>query len=237
MLDLLDTFIKRRPESPLIPRLILPLVELVVNVGTDEKQLSDKATGILRSRIGKSKDVPSSIDADQVGEVLRELHAQAKKAVSGDVLSTLSQCSLYLTRCLLHAQADQVALDIYSESLTDFVTRKASRFNPNFFQEFIRRHTLVAWRLRNTLLELTGKAVNGYRETQVFQLVQILLTQVPATVRCDPLYMRIILTSMIGLPCERLVGVHACAEKSRTEGDPRRMRARNADGTSYKRGP
>ncbi|THG98713.1 hypothetical protein EW026_g3515 [Hermanssonia centrifuga] len=72
VLDLLDSYIKKQPTSPFITRLILPLVELVVSSGTDEKQLADKATGILRSRIGKSKDLPSTVEADQAGEILRE---------------------------------------------------------------------------------------------------------------------------------------------------------------------
>lgn len=194
VLDLLDTFIKKQPASPLIPRLILPLVELVVSAGSDEKQLSDKATGILRSRIGKSKDVPSSIDADQTGEVLRELHIRARKAVSGDVLATLSQCSIYLSRSLIHSQSENSVLDAYRGSLTEFVTRKASRLNTGFFQEFFRRHASVAWGLRDTLLELTANAVNGYRQSQVFQLIQLLLTQLPTTVRALTVYPRAILT-------------------------------------------
>ena len=52
VLDLIDIFVKKNPANPLIIRLIFPLVELIVSTGPDEKQLSDKATGILRNRIG-----------------------------------------------------------------------------------------------------------------------------------------------------------------------------------------
>ncbi|KAI0086629.1 DNA polymerase phi-domain-containing protein [Irpex rosettiformis] len=181
VLDLLDTFIKKQPTSPLIPRLILPLVDLIVNAGTDEKQLSDKATGILRSRIGKSKDTASSVDGEQVSGILREIHSRARKASTGDIVTTLAQCSVYLSRALLHAQVQQPVLDAYRESLVDFVTRKASRLNTAFFHEFIRKHANVSWELRDTLLELSGKAVNGYRQSQVFQLIQVLLSQASAT--------------------------------------------------------
>lgn len=235
MLDLLDTFIKKQPTSPLIPRLILPLVELVVNAGTDEKQLADKATGILRSRIGKSKDTPSSIDADQMGEVLSELHVRARKAVSGDVLSTLSQCSLYLSRSLIHAHSDTAVLEAYRGSLTDFVSRKASRFNANFFQEFIRRHPSVAWGLRGTLLDLTEKAVNGYRQSQVFQLIQTLLSQPPATVRVMSSILKFVLTCAIGRSDNGCIGVYACSATKHTESHPKCLRRRNVDRSSCQR--
>ncbi|KAI0691182.1 DNA polymerase phi-domain-containing protein [Cytidiella melzeri] len=181
VLDLLDTFLKKQPTSPLIPRLILPLVDLVVNAGADEKHLADKATGILRSRLGKSKDSPSSIDDDQLGGILLELHSRARKASSSDILITLGQCSIYISKALLHAQVQKPVLSAYRESLTDFVTRKASRLNTSFFQDFIRRHASAAWELRNSLLDLSEKAINGYRQNQVFQLVQVLLSQPSAT--------------------------------------------------------
>ncbi|PSS32180.1 hypothetical protein PHLCEN_2v2053 [Hermanssonia centrifuga] len=185
VLDLLDSYIKKQPTSPFITRLILPLVELVVSSGTDEKQLADKATGILRSRIGKSKDMPSTVEADQAGEILREVHLRARKALSADVLTTLSQCSLFLVRCLTHAKDDSTVVKAYRDSLVDFVTRKASRLNANFFQDFIKRHPAVAWGFRSDLLDVIGKAVNGYRRTQVFQLLQTLTAQLPTITNRD----------------------------------------------------
>ena len=46
-------------------RVVLPLIELIVGTGPDEKQLADKSTGILRSRIGKAREVPSELDVEQ----------------------------------------------------------------------------------------------------------------------------------------------------------------------------
>ncbi|KAH9929645.1 DNA polymerase phi-domain-containing protein [Amylocystis lapponica] len=180
VLDLLETFIKKQPKNPLQVRLILPLVELIVSTGPDEKQLADKATGILRSRIGKSRETPSTVDTDQAATVLEELHTRARTAPSSDVLATLSQCSLYLCRSLHHAKEDESILKAYRGSLVDFVSRKSSRLNANLFQDLIRRHTDVAWGLRDDLVGATGKAVNAYRQCQVFQLIQTLINQLPA---------------------------------------------------------
>lgn len=169
---------KKQPTSPHIVRLILPLTELIVDTSSDEKQLADKATGILRSRIGKSKEIPANVEKEEVLVVLQEIHTRARKAPSSDILTTLNQCSLFITRLSLHqANAEPEVIKVYQESLTDFVTRKASRLNTSFLQDFIRRYAGVAWNLRTGLIDVSKQAVNGYRQTQVFQLLHTLVNQ------------------------------------------------------------
>ncbi|KAH9857639.1 DNA polymerase phi-domain-containing protein [Lenzites betulinus] len=179
VLDLIDLFVRKQPTSPLIVRLILPLVELVVATGPDEKQLSDKATGILRSRIGKSKEVPSSVSED-ASKTLEELHILARKASTPDVLTTLNQCSIYLSRVLLHHDTPEPVLKAYRESLADFVSRKASRLNPAFVGDFVKRYPQAAWTLRDDLVKAPGTALNGFRQAQAFHFVNTLVNQLQA---------------------------------------------------------
>lgn len=183
VLDLIEIFLKKQPTSHLTTRLILPLVDLIVSTGPDEKQLADKATGILRSRIGKAKDLPASIEKDEAVVVLQELHSRARKAPSADVLATLSACSLFVARALHHEGEDEWIVRAYRESLTDFVTRKASRLNTQFFQNLVHRQVAVAWTLRDDLVEVAGKAVNAYRQCQVFLLLHSLIKELPQLVR------------------------------------------------------
>lgn len=163
--------------------MILPLLDLVVSTGPDEKQLADKATGILRSRIGKAKELPASIAKDEAAEVLQELHSRARKAPSADVLTTLSSCSIFVARALHHGGEDEPVVRAYRESLIDFVTRKASRLNTQFFQDFVRRQVAVAWALRDDLVEVAGNAVNAYRQCQVFLLLHSLIKELPQLVK------------------------------------------------------
>ncbi|KAH9842530.1 DNA polymerase phi-domain-containing protein [Rhodofomes roseus] len=179
VLDLLEIFLKKQPSSHLTVRLIIPLVDLIVGTGPDEKQLADKATGILRSRVGKAKELPSSVDKDEAAEVLQELHSRARKAPSADVLATLSACTMYVARALHHVGEDAPIVRAYQESLVDFVTRKASRLNTQFLQDFVRRQVAVAWALRDDLLDVTSKAVNAYRQCQVFLLIHALVKELP----------------------------------------------------------
>lgn len=80
MLDLVDIFVKREPQSPLNVRLVLPLVDLVTKSTMDERQLSDKASGILKSRLAKSKDLPTTALLDEIEPVLREVHLRARRS-------------------------------------------------------------------------------------------------------------------------------------------------------------
>ncbi|GLB35405.1 putative DNA polymerase phi [Lyophyllum shimeji] len=180
VLDLVDTFVKKQPSSRLVIRLIPALIDLVVSSGQDERQLADKAKGILRSRIGKSKEIPVDVDAEATVTVVTDLHTRARKIHSSDMLATLSQCSLYLSRILLHVDGEKPLIQLYQQSLADFMTRKNSALNTNFFLDFIRRFPSAAWSLRNELLGLSGRAVNAYRQCQAYQLLDILIGQLPA---------------------------------------------------------
>lgn len=182
MLDLVDTFLKKQPSSPHIIHLISPLVDLIAGTSSDERQLSDKAKGILKSRIGKSKDLLSNVQADHVSTVLSEIHIRARRAHSSDLLGTLSLCSIYLSKTLLHLNAERSLLQIYRLSLADFITRKNSALNASFFQDFIRRCPTSGWNLRGDLLDLSSRAVNLYRQCQAYHLLELLVNQLPAMV-------------------------------------------------------
>lgn len=186
VLDLLDTLARKQPSSPLILRLILPLVDLVTNSSADEKHLSDKAQGVLKSRIGKSKEHPSKVNLEQVTVILQELHSRARKARSTSALPVLTSCSLYVSRVIQAANAE-VLVGVYSDSLRDFITRKNSSLNTAFFKELIHRYPGCGWLLRNQLVELSGQAVNHYRQTQVYQLLYDVVNQLSAVVCAPPL--------------------------------------------------
>ena len=183
VLDLIDTFVRKQPTSALIIRLIMPLVELIVGTGPDEKQLADKATGILRNRIGKSKEIPISVATEDAAKTLEDLHELARKASTSDVLTTLNQCSLYLTKNLLHADVTGPVQKVYRESLHDFVARKSSKLNTAFFDDFVKRHSQAAWGIRDDLVKASEEALNVYRQMQAFHLLQTLVNHLPALVR------------------------------------------------------
>ena len=177
VLDLVDIFAKREPQSPLNIRLVLPLLELATKSGRDERQLSDKAGGILKSRLVKSKNVPTTAPRDEVETVLREVHRRAQRSHVSDALALLSQASLYLCRILVSSNEEAVVVEVYQESLDDYMSRKASQLAFSFFQDWARRFPLLGWKARDHVLASSSKAVNLYRKSQAFQLLQIILGQ------------------------------------------------------------
>ncbi|KAJ8078693.1 DNA-directed DNA polymerase [Marasmius tenuissimus] len=180
VLDLVDIFLKKRPTSPLIIRVVLPLADVATRSTSDEKQLSDKAQGILRSRIGKHKELPSDFDIDSALTVLKNVHERASHARSTGDLSTLTDCSVFISHALISSGRAEDVVQLYRESLSDFLIRKSSSLNTAFFEEFLRRFQSEAWALRNDVLSLSEKAVNAYRRCQALQLLQHLSTHLPA---------------------------------------------------------
>ena len=186
VLDLVDIFMKKQSSSPLILRLISPLVELIAGTGQDERQLSDKAKGILRTRIGKAKETPSQADLEEVRVIAGNMQTRARKTASSDFLGILSQSSLYVSKILINLEDENSVIDMYRESLVDFVTRKNSHLNAAYFNEFFQRFPAQSWALRTDLLDLASKAVNGYRQSQVLQLLQRLVPMMVRSLICSP---------------------------------------------------
>ena len=160
----------------------MPLIDLFGGSSQDERQLSDKAKGILRSRFSKAKKMPTELVPDQVLLVAINIHTQARKAHSPDLLSILSLCSIYLSKVLVDLKAEASLLELYKESLTDFATRKNSCLNPTFFQDFLRRFPVEGWCLRQDLLSLGKSSINAYRQSQILQLLEFLVKSLPSMV-------------------------------------------------------
>jgi DNA polymerase phi len=185
VLDLVDIYVKKQPSSAYIPLLVLPLLQLVITASPEENQLLEKATGILRSRIGKLKECPDEDETIDIGFILEDLHSKARHASSGDSLTTIGQCCCYLVRALNRANGDDTIRSVYRQSLEDFVTRKSSRLNSAFFQEFIRRCPEVAWDTKQDILDVSAskKAVNTYRRCQALGLLNLLFNNIPTKVK------------------------------------------------------
>ena len=153
------------------------MVELVVSAGSRERQVADKAKALLRSRFTELKEPLDSVNIDDVVKLIGDIHARIRRVHSSTVTETLSLCSIYLARVSIQSNAEASVVEIYTESLNDFITRKKSALNTGFFEEFIRRYPTTAWNMRSDLIDLSTKAINVYRRCQVFQLVQVLITR------------------------------------------------------------
>lgn len=186
VLDFLDIFIRNEPTSPLIPSLILPLVETIKAARADEGHFTQKATNIINGRIANIKQTPKSLEqCDRIVQQLHELHQLSRKAPSAAFESTLSAASIYLSKAIAQAGRPKEVVKAYGESFKDFVTRKGSRLNLSFFQTWIKRQTSVAWLAGEQIAKLcqADNVVNEYRRMQAFQLLQDLASNALSLVR------------------------------------------------------
>ena len=173
---------KKQFANPLVLQFILPLVEMLQTASSDEKQLTDKTIGILRSRLGKPKETAIPDDTASIVVLLRSLHQRARKAHSPEVIAVISICSLFVSKCII-SKDEQAVSRIYKESISDFVTRKASSLNRAFFIDFVKRFPSRAWDIRASIPEVAPNAANGFRQAQLFSIIQSLFTAIPTPVR------------------------------------------------------
>ena len=145
--------------------------------GPSEKPLSSKATTFLRSRISGLKTF-TSVDVDAAVSALKDIHEIARSAPSPELVVTISQASIYLVRALIHAGSKDAVEKVYSSSMEDYFTRRASKLKVDLLHDLNNRYPQVFWGLRDILLGLCDvkKSVYVFRQIQAFELLQKLLS-------------------------------------------------------------
>ncbi|TIA92729.1 hypothetical protein E3P99_00514 [Wallemia hederae] len=184
LIDLLDVYAKKQASNALVLKLVIPLLEIVINSGATEQQLSSKSSSILKQRLAKSKDIPTSnLNEDDLLVMLEEVHKVAKKSRTPEILALCNQLSLYLFRIVTSnfagAAAENKAKEVYIASWQDFSNRKHTRLNPSVFTDYIRRYPVQSLSLLDELLQtvVDGKATNAYRQIQALTMLQTLFGQ------------------------------------------------------------
>lgn len=188
VLDFLEILIRKYPESPQIPRMILPLIRVVMGASTDEQQLIEKANAIIRRRIGVLQTLPKDAEIEKIEEDLEEVHKIARKASHQQISpATLTFANVYMCKILVHAGRIEVAARIHAESLDDFMHRKSSQIYHTFFADTIKRVPAVAWAIRRPLIQASAdeQSVNLYRQMQAVHWLDAFLPLVLQTVGGD----------------------------------------------------
>ncbi|KAJ1030383.1 hypothetical protein NDA16_001292 [Ustilago loliicola] len=187
VLELVEIFARKQPQSPLMLDLITPLYELWTNRDEDTEAVANKARQLLLNRISKAKAVPEEFDADQVSALLQRMHTEGRESQSNDVSNVSQAINLYLTKVALCKSADSVKsalggklVEVYRESLLDYLMRKASRLRHEFLIDAFRRFPMLGWELRSELLDncRPGAASRAFRQVQVMSMLQAVLTQI-----------------------------------------------------------
>lgn len=216
MLDLIEVFARKASasSSPLLLHLIRPLFTLAATPieaskakgEASEKQVANRAGGILRGKVcgGKGKAPTIDLKDEQALEIimedLEEMHSAARKPSSPEISALTSSVNSFLTRVILQStgleaesasKVPESLLNLYRETLKDYLTRKSSGVKPAFMLDALKRFPSLAWALREEILagcgsegssqeggneKKTKSSMNAYREVQTMGMLQAVLT-------------------------------------------------------------
>ncbi|WWC87837.1 uncharacterized protein L201_002731 [Kwoniella dendrophila CBS 6074] len=195
ILDFFDVYSKKQISNPLILPVVLSLLKLVRGGGSSETELANKAAGILRSKFNKPKEVCSTASNEKSIEILKEIHSMAIKAHSAEFSNLCSLTSLFVVKTIESSSSttksndddgdddDKGLIEVYSNTLKDFMSRKSSLVHPNFILEFIKRFPQKGFKLSNDLIEYVkpGKGVNTFRQLQGYSMLSIITSHLPSS--------------------------------------------------------
>ncbi|WFD36038.1 DNA-directed DNA polymerase [Malassezia cuniculi] len=182
VLDLLEIYAKEQSGNPLIMRIVEPLFALAKGPGDTSPQVANRAGQIIRARICKGKEqVRGGFDVQRAYESLATLHKFARSGNHSSLADLTSALSQFYTKVLLRSENADVAAvaAVYSETLSDFLRRKASPVRPAFLLDAIRRFPELGWALRDELLDgsRVSAAARAFRQVQALHMLQAVLQQ------------------------------------------------------------
>ncbi|KAJ1647426.1 DNA-directed DNA polymerase [Coemansia asiatica] len=178
VLDLVDVFLTRQPESPLVLQLLPVLLDLIRSTTKDSRNrpIHDRACSIVSARRSK---LPTGFDTKEGLDLLTSIHERARRASDKHTLTVVSGVAMFMARAVVEndSSAESAVYDLYRASLSDFMTRKASQMISEFFTAPASRsqpaRLLPFWRLAVDAVTEYGhplKAVNVFRQVQAYVL-------------------------------------------------------------------
>ncbi|XP_065060180.1 uncharacterized protein LOC135687527 [Rhopilema esculentum] len=104
VLDIAELIVKKEPKSPFILEMIEPLLEIikVSLMYKEEKELHDRAQGILKNRICHAREIPNGNDVnkEEVHTKIEKLLELAQNASSVQMVDLITNSCMYLIRVL-----------------------------------------------------------------------------------------------------------------------------------------
>lgn len=182
-LDLIDIYCKRQSSGKYVIELLQTLFDTATSRQPTEEgakahaDLTAKATRIAKAICNnKPRDgFPQVQDKTKTLAGLKRIHEIVRSSSAEATLGTA--CALYISRMLMLTDESTTTevVDLYRQTLKDFVYRKNSALRTDFILPFLQRG--FGWDLLDDVLEAikSDKTVTAYRRIQVVGLLQALL--------------------------------------------------------------
>ncbi|KAJ2609657.1 DNA-directed DNA polymerase [Coemansia sp. RSA 1365] len=184
VLDLADVFLTRQPESPLVMQLLPAIVDLAraTQRDTRNRAVHDRAAAILGARRAR---FPTGFDCDKAAELLASIHERARRAADRNEARVLGNVAAFVSRALLDVDSttEPRVRELYTASVRDFMTRKASQIHVDFFragmEKLLPAQLPLFWHVAVDALAHYAhprQAVNVYRQVQAYALADTVVS-------------------------------------------------------------
>ena len=140
VLDLLEIYVKKCYGKALALNILLPLLRLTRR--SSEQQISNKANSVLREycKLCKGTSVPKldPSERDQVWQLLRDIHEEARRSGPSIHASGCSQASLLVVKVLVASDKEAIGgvVDMYAETRKEQLTSSKCHVQPAFFTDW-----------------------------------------------------------------------------------------------------
>ena len=139
VLELLDVYIKQQHSHALSLDLVMPLLQLIRT--TTHKQVSEKATALIREyfRLCKGKSLPVDAERETLLTLLTLVHTEAVKEGSNAHAYACSQASLLLAKVLAAQSKDNLRAIIaqYANTQEMLLFDSKCKVKPSFFSDWL----------------------------------------------------------------------------------------------------
>jgi len=138
IVDLLEIFVKKNPNSELIIYTVEPLLAGLKL--TLDKSLGIKIHKLLKNKVCKSKIDIQTVSKEQLLEILQNVQKDVlRTSNTNDFNLSSSQCSIFISKQILQLDESSVdeIIDQYTDLLKKWFTKKNSRLTSSIFFDFI----------------------------------------------------------------------------------------------------
>lgn len=169
------------------------MLNLIRKPTPGEEDLRNKILKILQDvlRHAKTKrtverdDEKNHLSGEEWMTIFEKVYKTAKRAESLEISNLCNQSTIWLLELAQHHMpaldlsdakitVSAKLLELYRLSLTEFCIKKNAKLQPKFFSEWVIKAPLLAWNLKEHLLDLAQDptTVNSYRKIQVLSFLQ-----------------------------------------------------------------
>lgn len=145
IIDLIEIYVKTQPNSPLILLTVLPLLNILKS--SNDKALTDRTHNLLKAKICKLKSISLKTDNNRSHSVTSEvlvqhivsIHTLARRSPRQILSQACNQASVFLAKVLIIHDASYIehVVNIYSQSMIEWLSRPSSKTQAALFFEFV----------------------------------------------------------------------------------------------------